>query len=160
MILRCKGQAGFRKIRNKLRNVVGSPDISMSYNVITSKHDSERIAEAGTLFVGQQWFLETVNLGGGNWKCQTSDLMLWSKYKRKPEAWNKHEASYLWVRGYIIVCWNCSPLQADFLAAGAGLQHWVNDIWQFLQLFYKFNFLSFKKTEKLTFLEKMWLFLK
>ena len=41
-------------MRNKLRNVVYSPDISMSYNVITSKHDSERIAEAGTLSEGQQ----------------------------------------------------------------------------------------------------------
>ena len=41
-------------MRNKLRNVVYSPDISMSYNVITSKHDSERIAEAGTLFEGQR----------------------------------------------------------------------------------------------------------
>ena len=39
--LRYQGQAGFRKIRNKLRNVVCSPDISMSYNVITSKHNSE-----------------------------------------------------------------------------------------------------------------------
>ena len=54
MSLRYLGQAGFRKIKNKLRNVVCSPDISMSYNVITSKHDSERITEAGTLFEGQQ----------------------------------------------------------------------------------------------------------
>ena len=50
----------------------------MSYNVIISighnkrkkiidiKANSERIAEAGTLFVGQQWFSETVNLGGEN----------------------------------------------------------------------------------------------
>ena len=44
----------FRKIRDKLRNVVGSPDISISYNVITSKHDSDRIGEKGTLFEGQQ----------------------------------------------------------------------------------------------------------
>ena len=49
MSLGYDGQAGFRKIRNKLRNVVCSPDISMSYNVITNKHDSERITEAGTL---------------------------------------------------------------------------------------------------------------
>ena len=34
--------------------MVCSPDISMSYNVITSKHDSERITEAGTLFEGQE----------------------------------------------------------------------------------------------------------
>ena len=54
MSLRYQGQAGFRKIRNKLRNVVCSPDISMSYTIITSKHDSERIAGAGTLFEGQQ----------------------------------------------------------------------------------------------------------
>ena len=54
MSLGYDGQAGFRKIRNKLRNVVCSPDISMSYNVTTSKHDSERIAETGTLFEGQQ----------------------------------------------------------------------------------------------------------
>ena len=53
MSLGYDGQAGFRKIRNKLRNVVCSPDISMSYNVITNKHDSERITEAGTLFEGQ-----------------------------------------------------------------------------------------------------------
>ena len=46
-------------IRNKLRNVVCSPDISMSYNVITSKHDSERIAKAGTLKGNN----ETINLG-------------------------------------------------------------------------------------------------
>ena len=59
---------GFRKIRNKLRNVVCSPDISMSYNVITSKHDSERITEAGTLFEGQQCFMETINLGEGKLK--------------------------------------------------------------------------------------------
>ena len=30
-----------------------------------SKADSERIAEAGTLFEEQQLFLETINLGGG-----------------------------------------------------------------------------------------------
>ena len=41
------------------------PDISMSYNVITSKHDSERITEAETLFEGQQCFIETINLGEG-----------------------------------------------------------------------------------------------
>ena len=64
MRLRYQGQAGFRKIRNKLRNVVCSPDISMSYNVITSKHDSERIAEAGTLKGNK----ETVNLGEGELK--------------------------------------------------------------------------------------------
>ena len=43
----------------------------------------------------QQWFLQTVNLGGGNWKCQTSDLMLLKKYKREPDAWNKHVVLYL-----------------------------------------------------------------
>ena len=61
---------GFRKIRNKLRNVVCSPDISMSYNVITSssKQDSERIAEAETLIEGQQVFMETINLGEGKLK--------------------------------------------------------------------------------------------
>ena len=52
------------------------------------------MAEAGTLFEEQQWFLQTVNLGGGNWKCQTSDLMLLSKYKREPEAWYKHVVLY------------------------------------------------------------------
>ena len=41
------------------------PRQSMSYNVITSKHDSERIAEAGTLFEGQQW---DNNLGEGELK--------------------------------------------------------------------------------------------
>ena len=43
------------------------PNTSMSYNVITSqsKQDSERIAEAETLFEGQQCFMETMNLGEG-----------------------------------------------------------------------------------------------
>ena len=45
--------------------MVRSTDISMSYNVITSKHDSERIAEAGTLFEGQQG---DNNLGEGELK--------------------------------------------------------------------------------------------
>ena len=43
-----------KEIINKLRNVLCSPHISMNYNVITSKQDSERVAEAGTLFEGQQ----------------------------------------------------------------------------------------------------------
>ena len=34
--------------------MVYSPDINMSYNVITNKHDSERITETGTLFKRQQ----------------------------------------------------------------------------------------------------------
>ena len=59
MSLGYQGQAGFRNLRNKLRNVECSPDISMSYNVITSKHDSERIAKAGTLKGNN----ETINLG-------------------------------------------------------------------------------------------------
>ena len=71
--------------------MVRSPDISMSYNVITSKHDSERIAEAGTLFEGQQWD----NKPGWGWKCQASDLLLLSKYKRRPDAWNKHVVLHL-----------------------------------------------------------------
>ena len=37
----------------------------MTYNVITSKHDSERIAETGTVFEGQQW---DSNLGEGELK--------------------------------------------------------------------------------------------
>ena len=45
--------------------MVCSLDISMSYNVITSKHDSERIAETETLFDGQQ---ELINLGEGELK--------------------------------------------------------------------------------------------
>ena len=32
--------------------------------------------------------------GRGDWKCQTSDLMLLSKYKTEPEAWNKHVVPY------------------------------------------------------------------
>ena len=40
------------------------PRHSMSYNVITSKHEYERIAEAGTLFEGQQ----DNNLGEGELK--------------------------------------------------------------------------------------------
>ena len=71
--------------------MVCSPDISMSYNVITNKHDSERITEAGTLKGNN----ETIIWVRENWKCQTSDLMLLSKYKRKPEAWNKHVVLYL-----------------------------------------------------------------
>ena len=55
-------------MRNKLRNVVCSPDVSMSYNVVTSKQDSERITEAGTLFEGQQCFMEAINLGEGKLK--------------------------------------------------------------------------------------------
>ena len=43
---------------------------------IDGKADSKRIAEAGTLFEGQQWFMEIINLGEGELKCQTSDLML------------------------------------------------------------------------------------
>ena len=54
VILRCQGQTGFLKIKNKLKNVVCGPDINMSYNVITSKQDSEKTAETGTLFKGQQ----------------------------------------------------------------------------------------------------------
>ena len=46
------------------------------------------------LFEEQQWFMEMINLGGGNWKCQTSGLMLLSKYKREPEASNKHVVLY------------------------------------------------------------------
>ena len=55
MSLRYYGQTRFKNIKNKLKNVVYSPDINMSYNVITRKHDSEKIAETGTLFKGQQW---------------------------------------------------------------------------------------------------------
>ena len=63
---------------NRIQKDKYTEECSMSYNVITSqvqgtqeevdnsKADSERITEAGTLFVGQQWFLETINLGGGN----------------------------------------------------------------------------------------------
>ena len=41
-----------------------------SYNVImsSSKHYSERTAGAETLFEGQQWFMETINLGEGKLK--------------------------------------------------------------------------------------------
>ena len=73
--------------------MVCSPDISMSYNVITSKHHSERMAETGTLFKGQQW--DNKSGWGGTEKCQTSDLMLLSKYKRRPDAWNKHVVLHL-----------------------------------------------------------------
>ena len=45
--------------------MVCSPDISVSYNVISSKHDSERIAEAGNLFKGNN---ETINQGEGGLK--------------------------------------------------------------------------------------------
>ena len=48
--------------------------------------------------------------------------MLLSKYKRKPEAWNKHVVPYFWVRGYIIPHRHRSPIQADSLAAGAALR--------------------------------------
>ena len=39
--------------------MVCSPDISMSYKVITGKHVSERVSEAGTLKGNN----ETINLG-------------------------------------------------------------------------------------------------
>ena len=38
---------------------------------------------------------ETIIWVRGNWKCQTSDLMLLKKYKREPEDWNKHTVLYL-----------------------------------------------------------------
>ena len=38
---------------------------------------------------------ETIIWVRGNWKCQTSDLMLFKKYKREPDAWNKHVVPYL-----------------------------------------------------------------
>ena len=41
-----QGQTGFRKIRNKLRNVVCSPDISMSYYVFTRTHETKQIRES------------------------------------------------------------------------------------------------------------------
>ena len=44
--------------------MVCGPDINMSYNVITSKHDSERIAETGTLKDNK----EIINLGEGELK--------------------------------------------------------------------------------------------
>ena len=53
-------------------------------------------------------------------RLSAEELMLLSKYKRKPEAWNKQVVPY-WVRGYII-CRHSSPLQADSLDAGAVLQ--------------------------------------
>ena len=59
----------------------------MSYNVITSKQDSELIAEAGTLFEGQQW---DNHLGEGELKMSNLWPMLLSKYKGRPDAWNKH----------------------------------------------------------------------
>lgn len=31
----------------------------------------------------------------GSWKCKTSDLILLSKYKRRPDAWNKHAVPHL-----------------------------------------------------------------
>ena len=51
--------------------------------------------------------------------------MLLSKYKRIPYAWNKHVVPNLEprVRGYIIFHQHHSSLQADSLAAGAGLRH-------------------------------------
>ena len=50
-------------MRNKLRNVVCSPDISMSYNVITSKQDSERIMKQGLCVKGNN---ETIIWVRGN----------------------------------------------------------------------------------------------
>ena len=75
--------------------MVCSPDISMSYNVTTSKTGFWENHWSRNSVEGQQCFMETINLGEGNWKCQTSDLMLLSKYKREPEAWNKHAVPYL-----------------------------------------------------------------
>ena len=31
----------------------------------------------------------------GHWKCKTSDLILLSKYRRRPDAWNKHAVPHL-----------------------------------------------------------------
>ena len=45
--------------------MVCGPDINMSYNVITSKHNSERTAEAGTLLKDNK---EIINLGEGELK--------------------------------------------------------------------------------------------
>ena len=67
------------------------PRHSMSYNVITSKHDSERITVAGTLKGNN----ETIIWVRENWKCQTSDLTLLKRYKREADAWNKHVVPYL-----------------------------------------------------------------
>ena len=67
--------------------MVCSPDISMSYNV--------------TLVEGQQWCWRATVIYGdkvwvrGSWKCKTSDLILLSKYKRRPDAWNKHAVPHL-----------------------------------------------------------------
>ena len=46
--------------------------------------------------------------------------MLLSKYKRKPEAWNKHVVLYYESEATSSVHRHHSPLQADSLAAGAG----------------------------------------
>ena len=56
-------------------------------------------------------------------KLKTSDLMLLSKYKREPEAWNKHVVPYYESEatsssptpsissGYIPGCWSWTPAQ-------------------------------------------------
>ena len=51
--------------------------------------------------------------------------MLWSKYKRKPEAWNKHVVAYFESEATPSSADMAYPLQADSLAAGAGLWHTV-----------------------------------
>jgi len=59
---------------------------------------------------------ETIIWVRGNWKCQTSDLMLLKKYKRKPDAWNKHVVPYLGSEA------TSFPADTTLQAAGPGLQ--------------------------------------
>ena len=49
----------------------------------------------------------------GSWKCKTSDLMLLKKYKRRPDAWNKHTVPHVY--------WNLESEAASFSADTAHL---------------------------------------
>ena len=68
-------QTGLRKIRNKLRKVVCSPDISMSYSVFTRTHEKKLIRESlrkELLLRGNNDFWRKINLG--QWELKISNL--------------------------------------------------------------------------------------
>ena len=70
-----KGQTRLRKIRNKLRNAVGSPDISLSYSVFTRTREKKQIRESlrrELLLRGNNDFWRKINLG--QWDLKISNL--------------------------------------------------------------------------------------
>ena len=74
MSLGYQGQTGLRKII-KLRNVVCSPDISLSYSVFTRTHEKKQIRESlrkELLLRGNNDFWRKINLG--LWELKLSNL--------------------------------------------------------------------------------------